>query len=91
MEEEMKFREFIVRGRVYSPNESVANHRVYWAIRNSEHEDVILIDEVNVSRQVYSMVMTTIECPNHEGSFDCTPFCRVCEGEQEILYLASQE
>jgi hypothetical protein len=50
MEEEMKFREFIVRGRVYSPNESVANHRVYWAIRNSEHEDVILIDEVNVSR-----------------------------------------
>lgn len=45
----------------------------------------------DVSGQEYSMVMTTIECPNHEGSFDCTPFCRVCEGEQEILYLASQE
>lgn len=25
----------------------------------------------------------TIECPNHNGSFDCTPFCRLCEGEQE--------
>jgi hypothetical protein len=23
-----------------------------------------------------------IECPNHDGSFDCTPFCRTCEGEQ---------
>jgi hypothetical protein len=22
-------------------------------------------------------------CPNHEGSFDCTPFCEVCEGKQE--------
>lgn len=21
-------------------------------------------------------------CPNHEGAFDCTPFCRICEGEQ---------
>jgi hypothetical protein len=25
----------------------------------------------------------TIECPNHDGGFDCTPFCRLCEGEQE--------
>ena len=23
------------------------------------------------------------ECPQHNGSFDCTPFCRICEGEQE--------
>jgi len=22
-------------------------------------------------------------CPNHEGNFDCTPFCPICEGEQE--------
>jgi len=28
-------------------------------------------------------VMTMIECPNHGGGFDCTPFCPVCEGEQE--------
>lgn len=25
----------------------------------------------------------TIECPNHNGAFDCTPFCRLCEGNQE--------
>ena len=24
------------------------------------------------------------ECPNHEGNFDCTPFCRTCGGEQEF-------
>lgn len=24
-----------------------------------------------------------IECPRHEGSFNCTPFCNVCEGEQD--------
>jgi hypothetical protein len=23
-----------------------------------------------------------IECPNHEGAYDCTPFCRLCEGNQ---------
>jgi hypothetical protein len=21
-------------------------------------------------------------CPNHEGAYDCTPFCEVCAGEQ---------
>lgn len=26
----------------------------------------------------------TIICPNHEGNFDCTPFCSLCEGEQEF-------
>lgn len=24
-----------------------------------------------------------VVCPRHEGSFDCTPFCDLCEGEQE--------
>lgn len=24
-----------------------------------------------------------IECPRHEGAFDCTPFCEVCEGHNE--------
>lgn len=27
-------------------------------------------------------VMT--ECPEHGGNFDCTPFCPVCAGEQEV-------
>lgn len=25
-----------------------------------------------------------IDCPNHEGAYDCTPFCPTCHGEQEI-------
>jgi hypothetical protein len=24
-----------------------------------------------------------VECPRHEGAFDCTPFCDLCGGEQE--------
>ena len=24
-----------------------------------------------------------IECPRHEGNFDCTPFCNLCVGNQE--------
>lgn len=28
--------------------------------------------------------MAKVECPNHGGSFDCTPFCKLCEGEQEV-------
>lgn len=24
-----------------------------------------------------------LECPKHGGAFDCTPFCQVCEGNQE--------
>lgn len=32
---------------------------------------------------VSSMLDITIECPRHEGSFDCTPFCNLCEGNQE--------
>ena len=30
-----------------------------------------------------AIVSTMIECPRHEGSFDCTPFCNICEGNQE--------
>jgi hypothetical protein len=22
-------------------------------------------------------------CPSHRGSFDCTPFCKICEGNTE--------
>lgn len=26
----------------------------------------------------------SVQCPRHEGSFDCTPFCSICEGNQEV-------
>ena len=25
-----------------------------------------------------------VECPEHGGAFDCTPFCARCEGAQEV-------
>jgi hypothetical protein len=28
------------------------------------------------------MAREMIDCPNHEGAYDCTPFCRICEGNQ---------
>lgn len=34
--------------------------------------------------------MAIVECPNHEGSFDCTPFCNLCEGNQEYEELNAQ-
>lgn len=30
------------------------------------------------------------DCPRHEGSYDCTPFCDVCEGEQEYEYTKTR-
>lgn len=45
---EMAYREFTVRGRVYSGNESHAKHGVYWAIANSDEAERFLIDEVTV-------------------------------------------
>ena len=32
------------------------------------------------------MDMTMIVCPRHEGAYDCTPFCDVCEGNQEYVF-----
>lgn len=26
----------------------------------------------------------SIQCPRQEGNFDCTPFCGICEGNQEV-------
>ena len=23
-----------------------------------------------------------VDCPKHDGSYDCTPFCDICEGNQ---------
>ena len=30
-------------------------------------------------------------CPNHEGGFDCNPFCAKCEGEQEFCFPCDQQ
>lgn len=45
-DEDWRFRSFTLRGSVYGPKVSVSKHTVYWAIRNSESDDMILIDEI---------------------------------------------
>lgn len=35
--------------------------------------------------------MNAIECPNHGGAFDCTPFCDLCDGNQEIVEFTAEE
>jgi hypothetical protein len=33
--------------------------------------------------ELYGCGHTLTVCPNHAGGYDCTPFCRVCEGSQD--------
>ena len=35
--------------------------------------------------QAYDLDAALTPCPNHEGAYDCTPFCPLCEGEQEYV------
>jgi ribosomal protein L37AE/L43A len=38
--------------------------------------------------QEYDLDAALTPCPNHEGAYDCTPFCELCEGEQEVVVTA---
>jgi hypothetical protein len=44
-----EFRHFTVTGKVYSGNASHAKHSIYWALRNSQYDDELLIDTVEIS------------------------------------------
>lgn len=50
-EYDMQFREFNVRGLVYSGNENHARHSVYWALVNSEQSDQFLINEIEITER----------------------------------------
>lgn len=32
-----------------------------------------------------------LPCPRHEGNFDCTPFCDICEGKQDYEYTPTRK
>lgn len=57
------------------------------------HTAMSVGDEVTIDGRTYRCMdigfAEVIECPNHEGAFDCTPFCSLCEGEQEVLDRAT--
>jgi len=41
--------------------------------------------EVGMWYRLNGKTVVLKECPKHEGAFDCTPFCRICEGQQEYF------
>ena len=43
-----------------------------------------------MSDPIDRLVGMMIECPVHEGAFDCTPFCDICEGNQEYQYTETR-
>ena len=51
-------------------------------------DEHLIIDVIGGSdedaQKLKNAIITMIECPEHGGAFDCTPFCKTCEGEQEI-------
>ena len=50
-------------------------------------DEHLIIDVIGGSdedaQKLKNAIITMIECPNHGGAFDCTPFCNLCEGRQE--------
>lgn len=53
------------------------------------HTAMCVGDDVTIDGRIFRCMdmgfAEVLECPNHEGNFDCNPFCRLCEGEQEVL------
>lgn len=55
---------------------------------SEEVEEALALDKMlDIVMVTYGITQPkkTIPCPEHEGGFDCTPFCPTCEGNQEIV------
>jgi hypothetical protein len=42
--------EFVLRGKVFAGSDEHAKHSVFWAIRNSEWDGEISIDDIKIER-----------------------------------------
>lgn len=49
--EDWKYREFTITGKIYSGNDSHAHHQLFWALRNSESDSAILINDITVAKE----------------------------------------
>jgi hypothetical protein len=45
--------------------------------------DTNLLERLGVTPQPGEL-SDHIDCPNHEGAYDCTPFCELCSGAQIV-------
>jgi hypothetical protein len=50
-DERWAYRQFTVTGKIYSPKKSIAQYRVFWALRNSNFDDAILIDNIEIEEE----------------------------------------
>lgn len=57
--------------------------RVVKGVRYFAREDVWHCEDC----QAYDIdtIGELVTCPNHEGAYDCTPFCPTCSGNQEYI------
>lgn len=70
---------------------------IAWLIEESERADKDLEmatsiedrdyhqGEYDAYQSVLSMMGTKKPCPKHNGAYDCTPFCSLCGGSQEVI------
>lgn len=52
-------------------------------IRENEKIEINWRDVLNATNIKAIIKSVKVECPEHGGAFDCTPFCKTCEGNQE--------
>jgi hypothetical protein len=45
---DMKNRTFVITGKVFSGSDKNAEHSLFWALRNSEFDGEIFIDEIKI-------------------------------------------
>jgi hypothetical protein len=58
----------------------------HWETVELSHEDYEHYEELRLELDelIDSARFPKVDCPAHGGNYDCTAFCPLCEGEQEL-------
>lgn len=56
-----------------------------WANR-LHSANILSVEDFDTAIEIVSRAKAKAynDCPNHNGAYDCTPFCPVCEGNQVV-------
>lgn len=55
-----------------------------------EAEELLALGDYTFQETISEYRPSSAPCPNHEGNYDCTPFCSKCYGEQELPAIRRQ-
>lgn len=58
-----------------------------WSKDEAERASLALYALETVAEVFGNATPEVIPCPRHAGSYDCSPFCGVCHGTQEVTVL----